>query len=228
MGFLGWQCRLRQWAVREEGGRPSPGMRPDIWLSGVSQSSGQLTVLINKLEVKPVLAQFRHIVLKTHDPENRYSGALRFLGERYYQRPDGLGDELTALCQVDTLLVRALLAKQKCALCFDAHNQTYTCHALCDRWLRRKVSISLPTGITVSSMPIFPLRSWYLDSSRIGRKPKPTRCHWQYEIEIEVSGYPMTPRKSLRACSRCCCMVLAAPSASRLMMTASSRRCCRL
>ena len=125
VGFLGWQCRLRQWAVREEGGRPSPGMRPDIWLSGVSQSSGQLTVLINKLEAKPVLAQFRHIVLKTHDPEDRYSGALRFLGERYYQRPDGFTDELTALCQGDTLLVRALLAKQKCVLRFDAHNQAY-------------------------------------------------------------------------------------------------------
>ena len=125
VGFLGWQCRLRQWAVREEGGRPSPGMRPDIWLSGVSQSSGQLTVLINKSEAKPVLAQFRHIVLKTHDPENRYSGALRFLGERYYQRPDSFGDELTALCQLDTLLVRALLAQQKCVLRFDAHNQTY-------------------------------------------------------------------------------------------------------
>jgi len=81
VGFLGWQCRLRQWAIREEGGRPSPGMRPDIWLSGVSQSSGQLTVLINKSEAKPVLAQFQHIVLKTHDPENRYSGALLFLGE---------------------------------------------------------------------------------------------------------------------------------------------------
>ena len=26
--FLGWQCRIRQIAMRQEGGRPSPGMRP--------------------------------------------------------------------------------------------------------------------------------------------------------------------------------------------------------
>ena len=28
--FLDWQCRIRQVAMREEGGRPSPGMRPRV------------------------------------------------------------------------------------------------------------------------------------------------------------------------------------------------------
>ena len=28
--FLGWQCRVRQLAVREAGGRPSAGMRPRV------------------------------------------------------------------------------------------------------------------------------------------------------------------------------------------------------
>ena len=28
--FIGWQCRLRQMAARESGGRPSSGMRPRV------------------------------------------------------------------------------------------------------------------------------------------------------------------------------------------------------
>ena len=28
--FIGWQCRIRQIAVREGGGRPSSGMRPRV------------------------------------------------------------------------------------------------------------------------------------------------------------------------------------------------------
>ncbi|MBT4889474.1 MAG: hypothetical protein HON65_07980, partial [Rhodospirillales bacterium] len=28
--FLGWQCRLRQFSVRDLNGEPSKGMRPDI------------------------------------------------------------------------------------------------------------------------------------------------------------------------------------------------------
>ncbi len=28
--FLAWQCRIRQMAMREQGGRPSPGMRPRV------------------------------------------------------------------------------------------------------------------------------------------------------------------------------------------------------
>jgi len=56
-----------------------------------------------------------------------------------------------------------------------------------------------------------------------------------YEVDVAsllvvdlARDYPITPRKSLRAWSRCCCMVFVAPSASRLMMAASSRRCCWL
>jgi hypothetical protein len=30
--FLGWQCRIRQYAVRHGGGRPSSGMRPSVSL----------------------------------------------------------------------------------------------------------------------------------------------------------------------------------------------------
>src|SRR5262245_24708716 len=28
--FLAWQCRIRQIAMRQDGGRPSPGMRPRV------------------------------------------------------------------------------------------------------------------------------------------------------------------------------------------------------
>ncbi len=125
LGFLGWQCRLRQWAVREEGGRPSDGMRPAVLLPKAHASSGHLTVLINKQPSPALVVQLRHLVLQTHDPEERYTSALRYLGERYYQRAEEFDDELTALCRPDRPLVRALLAKRQCHLKFDAHNQIY-------------------------------------------------------------------------------------------------------
>ena len=28
--FLGWQCRVRQLAMRQAGGRPTSGMRPEV------------------------------------------------------------------------------------------------------------------------------------------------------------------------------------------------------
>ena len=30
--FIGWQCRVRQYVMRNGEGRPSPGMRPDVIL----------------------------------------------------------------------------------------------------------------------------------------------------------------------------------------------------
>ena len=41
--FLGWQCRLRQLAVREAGGRPTSGMRPELRLDVEGPPIGTIT-----------------------------------------------------------------------------------------------------------------------------------------------------------------------------------------
>ena len=46
--FVGWQCRLRQHAVRKGDGRPTTGMRPEVTVEGDAAPLGQITVLIVK------------------------------------------------------------------------------------------------------------------------------------------------------------------------------------
>ncbi len=73
--FLGWQCRLRQISVREAGGRPTSGMRPELRLMAEGPPLGAITTLILRREPAEATAQFRHMVRKTQDPAERYDGA---------------------------------------------------------------------------------------------------------------------------------------------------------
>ena len=77
--FLGWQCRLRQLAVRQAGGRPTSGMRPEVRLAGADTPLGSITTLIVRKEPRETTAQFRHMVRKTQDPAERYDAALETL-----------------------------------------------------------------------------------------------------------------------------------------------------
>ena len=42
--FLAWQCRIRQIAMRAEGGRPSQGMRPRVLDEAGTELAAALTV----------------------------------------------------------------------------------------------------------------------------------------------------------------------------------------
>ena len=44
--FLGWQCRIRQIAMRQSGGRPSSGMRPKVFDRKGNLILDGMTVLI--------------------------------------------------------------------------------------------------------------------------------------------------------------------------------------
>ena len=77
LAFLGWQCRLRQLSVREQDGRPSAGMHPDLVFAG--QHAGKITVVITPNLPEASTDEFRHIVKCTHDPRERYEAALRLL-----------------------------------------------------------------------------------------------------------------------------------------------------
>ena len=67
--FLGWQCRLRQHAVRHREGRPSPGMCPDILLADKAVAFAQVVVLLLPVEPSLVTAEWRHMVRRTKDPK---------------------------------------------------------------------------------------------------------------------------------------------------------------
>lgn len=123
--FLGWQCRIRQRAVRREGGRPSLGMRPHLTCGDYHKTRSQLTVLIVKAEPHETTAAFRHLVKKTNDPAERYEGGIRILGATYYQKPDEFSDEMTALFGPGSSLVASVLQAGECELDFAQYNQRY-------------------------------------------------------------------------------------------------------
>ncbi len=121
--FLGWQCRLRQYAIRHAGGQPTSGMRPSVLVNG--RDLGQITVLIIKRDPKNITTQFRHMVKRTHDPADRYDAALKMLAAAYYQKPLEFSDEMTALFGPDSEFVRTLLKVGGCTLTFEQYDQAY-------------------------------------------------------------------------------------------------------
>lgn len=124
-GFLAWQCRIRQYAIRQAGGRPTAGMRPAVRIGVGSTAAGEITVLIVKRDRDDITAEFRHMVRRTHDPADRFSAALKYLAAAYYQRPGDFLDHMTALFAADSAFAARLLAAGECRLDFDQFSQTY-------------------------------------------------------------------------------------------------------
>ncbi|MGA7458330.1 MAG: hypothetical protein WBW51_13565, partial [Methyloceanibacter sp.] len=83
--FLAWQCRIRQIAMRRDGGRPSPGMRPRVRDRSGRELSPALTVLSLPRDPAESTDFFRFQVMKTADPRDLYERALTYLQADYFQ-----------------------------------------------------------------------------------------------------------------------------------------------
>ena len=123
--FLGWQCRIRQIAMRQDGGRPSPGMRPRVLSTLGRELSPALTVLIVPKEPAESTAFFRFQVQKSRDPREIYEKGLAFLQADHFQRPKDFSDRLTAVLPAESTLAATLLAEATCVLEFDQFRQFY-------------------------------------------------------------------------------------------------------
>lgn len=121
--FLGWQCRLRQLAVREDEARPSSGMRPALEVAG--QDAGAITVVLTPIDPTASTDEFRHIVRRTHDPRERYQAALRHLQSSHFQDPTGFDDRLTAVFGAEAELPAMLSGRADCVLAFEQFSQRY-------------------------------------------------------------------------------------------------------
>ena len=151
--FLGWQCRLRQIAMRQGEGQPSDGMQPRVLLREDGLYSTSITVLINRCSAESDASQFRYLVQKTHDPADRFANGLKFLSATHYQRPHEFSDELTALFQSGGLLVRALLAKRACTLVFSQFSAASPYLVQYGNWSKMPLPIKQPTGTIGYSIP---------------------------------------------------------------------------
>lgn len=159
--FLGWQCRIRQLAVRQFGGRPSSGMRPRVLDPQGDEIAPAITVLINPEEPENSIKLFRHQVLKTNDPIERYDKALEILAASYFQQPAEFSDVLTALFGPGSSVAGRLLDLGQCVLEFEQFSQTYRlpCTVLAlgedepfykaTYWHNRLYNPAMPPGISI-------------------------------------------------------------------------------
>jgi hypothetical protein len=159
--FLGWQCRLRQMAVRQFGGRPSDGMRPAVFAPDGAQISPGATLLLIKEEPQESTAFFRFQVQKTQDPVERWEKAVQHLSAAYFQQPDSFSDVMTALFGPQSQIVDALLSHGRCVLQFAQFAQGYRLPCLVERlppatafyqatyWHNALFNPNLPGGVQV-------------------------------------------------------------------------------
>src|SRR3981081_2176155 len=85
--FVGWQCRIRQLAARQEGGRPTSGMRPRFLSRNADELAAGIVTLMVESEPTHSTQLFRHQYLRTHDPVERYDNMLEILQGSYFQDP---------------------------------------------------------------------------------------------------------------------------------------------
>ena len=123
--FLAWQCRMRQIAMRQDRGRPSPGMRPRLRDASGRELAPALTVLIVPRDPTESTDFFRFQVLKTPDPRDLYERALTYLQADYFQQPAEFGDVLTAVLPAKSELAARLIRDGRCVLEFAQFSQSY-------------------------------------------------------------------------------------------------------
>jgi len=161
--FLGWQCRIRQIAMRQHGGRPLPGMCPRVLTASGDVVSEALTVLLVQDEPAESTDFFRFQVLKTIEAEEAYRKTLDYLSADYFQDPSRFSDRMTALFGADTLAARTLSDARRCILEMDQYRQAFrlpcTVRILktddpayqATLWHNRAFNPRIPDGVTILS-----------------------------------------------------------------------------
>lgn len=130
--FMGWQCRIRQHAVRREQGRPSDGMCPVLTMAD-GEEAGRITVVIFEREPEAATAQFRHIVQRTNDPGERFGKAVAFLAAAYFQKARQFEPRPFALFGPASPVATTLVGAGRCVLSFRQFSQSYRLPCLVDR-----------------------------------------------------------------------------------------------
>lgn len=123
--FLKWQCRVRQISCRTKDGRPSAAMIPTLEANSTSKPTMQIITILNKLPDFSNLCELKHIALRTNDPNERRTSALKFLSEVYYQNALQFSDVLTATFPPYSKTAQEMVASGHCALVYEQFNQRY-------------------------------------------------------------------------------------------------------
>ena len=123
--FIGWQCRVRELALRSEQGRPNGGMRPKIVLKNGEVIFPAATLLIVPDQPDQTIRQFRFMAIKTQDPKERYTKALQLLSASFYQDADDFNGEMSGIFSQDSVEVKLLEKHGNCVMEFQYQEQAF-------------------------------------------------------------------------------------------------------
>jgi hypothetical protein len=134
--FIAWQCRLRRRAMREAGGRPSPGMCPRAFDTRGDLICDGIVVLLARADSAAIAPLLEFQFKRTHDPLDRYEKAVTALSAEYYQRPGNFTGVLSALFAGESPKINRLLSQfdaeveaapstAGCVLAFQEANRGY-------------------------------------------------------------------------------------------------------
>ena len=123
--FLGWQCRIRQIAVRQDGGRPSEGMRPRITSLQGEEITAAATLLLVPQQPTESTAFFRHQIRQTGDPRQAMERGLAFLQGDHYHKPETFADMMPAVFAPDSAIARRCLDEKQVSLQFHQFGQSW-------------------------------------------------------------------------------------------------------
>ena len=145
--FIGWQCRVRQYAMRNGEGRPTPGMRPDVLLEDGKEVASAVTLLLVPDLLQDSIRQFRFMALKTQDPQERYKKAIQLLSSTFYQNVENFSGLMTGVFSMNSETVNRLTKNQRCVLEFDFQQQKFR----------------VPAGIKVllKNNPVYEFTYWH-------------------------------------------------------------------
>ncbi len=124
--FLKWQCRTRQFAMRQHQGRPDDAIMPRVFLPGAAEAIGQVITVLNKTPASSQTPEMLHIARKTNDPAQIRTQAVQFLSAVYYQKHRSFSDVLTSVFPPGSPGAAKIGAARTCTLVFDAYAQRFS------------------------------------------------------------------------------------------------------
>jgi hypothetical protein len=123
--FLGWQCRIRQMAVRQFAGAPTPAMHPQLSTKDGCVISPAVTVLLVPEHPGPSTAFFKFQIQKTNEPGESREAALHYLAANYFQIPENFSDETTAVFVANSPIAACILRAKSVVLDFEQYAQRF-------------------------------------------------------------------------------------------------------
>ena len=116
--FVVWQCSLRQRNFRMFGGKPSEGISALLLDSKTNTEISMIRSVLVEKDCLNTAKMLEFMIKKTHDPEERFSKAVKFFASEYYNSPKNFDGSFTATFPFNSDLVKGILKKKKCIVEF--------------------------------------------------------------------------------------------------------------